>query len=865
MRLKLFLSSMIVLILSVECFGRCELFNPIEPTLYQSDGRSQILENRGRWSIGEGEEWIDLAGTWTINKANSVEPDTVTVPFAWKDGSTEIQISRSFILPDRLQGHHWRLVLDGCGQHCSIMLNGTNLDSRNGDEVSIQFDLNPRLLKFKNSINTMTLRLKRDVDPVSANAVQRKIFAKLRYGGVTRGVYLVASPVVRIADINADWVVDSSGLSGFFEVETEIRRGPREAISDKIAESDCKFSMFLYDPDSVPIAALTNREISFNQLGVAKYFFRIRIPEPILWDLNKIPGLYKIQAVIDNGRQEHSFSSLHGIRSISLLDSGFIINGTLRKIRCVSHINADPINAVIIDKTDIEENVSMIKEMGINAVRIEQGAANPIFLDFCDKAGLLVFEELPVYQMPDPLLSERDFIQSAMNQLESMIIRDRRFTCIAGWGIGSELNPPNDHNREYYQKLCQLAHQLDDRPVYASFPFTDEYRASPLDFAILELTPYSSWREEPLPVEIQGDIPNLVGCIRQVVKPGSMGGWADPTSESGQTHYIIERVREIESKGWCSGVIVGDFEDWEGVIPSISGPQKGQSNLYTTGLTSPDGRPRPVYHRLKEYWAASTVDPLDRGAEARHDGIMMLVVGFGLIFILVIATRRNNLFRFNIQRTFSSPRGFFHEISERRYFQMGHTLFIAVLISGGVALVVNGWLQANRGDYALDWIVGFLIGCSVPVKWFATLIWSPERGLLFFWAATFLLIWVIAVQSHIITRALGLKTTLSQNLDFMIWSSACMLGLLPIGLISERLFRTTGSWVGIAAFLALFIWSFLRMISVYQNHTRRSVTVVVGLWTLPPLVIMILLVIVLQYSKDFIHYWNFFWNTIVSN
>lgn len=865
MRQNLLLSLLVTLMLCAECFGRCELFNPTEPIMYQSAMRSQILENRGRWSIGEGEEWIDLSGAWLIIEPTDFSNDTITVPFAWKEGFSELRITRSFILPNHMQNQHWRLVLDGCGQHCSVTLNGINLDTRNGDEISLQLDLNPRLLKFNSNLNSISIKLQRDVDPLTVNAIQGKIFARMRYGGIIRGIYLVASPTLRIADLNAYWQVDSSGESGHFEIESVIRQEAHHIAADKTNGSDCRLSIILFDPNSIPIATIPARKVQFNQPGVVKHLFKIRIPEPIRWDSGRMPGLYRIQAIVENNQQRHAYSSIHGARTLTMEEGGFALNGVVKKLRCLSYVGSNPDGATVIDRSQVEEDISMIRELGINAVRIVQGAANPVLLDICDKYGILVFEELPVYQMPDPLLANRDFIQSALNQLESMIIRDRRFTCIAGWGIGSEMNPPNEKNGEYYRKLSDMVHQLDDRPVYATFPFTDRCSAAPLDFVVLEVTPYSSWIKETLPLEIQHDTPVIIGNIRQMVKPGNMGGWTDPTSEAGQMHYIVERVREIESRDWCSGVIVGDFKDWEGVIPSITSPLKGQSSLYTTGMVSVDGRPRPVFHRLKEYWASSTVDPLDKGDEPDGEGILILIVGFGLIFILVLATRRNNLFRFNLQRTFSSPRGFFHEISERRYFQMGHTLFIAMLISGGVAMVGNGWLQANRGSYAMDWAFGFLIGCSVPIKWFATLLWNPERGLLFLWAVAFLFIWLGAVQSHLITRFLGLKTTLSQNLDFMIWSWASMLGLLPIGLLSERLFRSTGSWVGIAVFLALFMWSFLRMISVYQNHTRRSTTVVVGLWTLPPLVIGVIFIILLQSSKDFLHYWNFFWNTIVSN
>ena len=840
------------------------LTDPEGIEIFQPETSSLVLENRGYLSLGEGDEFFDLAGRWQVIGSESGKLEYVQMPFAWQGDKDGFVLSRSFTLPSRFSDMQWRLVVDGFAQNISISLNKTSLDTRRGDGAYLQVELPRRVLGFDNSPNNLVISLNKKIDRYNTIPLRGSIYSKKHYGGVFYGIYLVASPQIRIADLSARWYGETTDSSGVIRIEADLKKAAVSSVTDTLVKYYYQCSLILRDVGKTPVYETIPMEVGFpSGGGTSRQVINIPVPNPRLWRIDGEPELYNLVLKLGGGSLFHSSTAIFGARTLKLTPGGFNLNGNLTYIRCLSYVNSRLDAGPVIDLAQLEEEIAMIKESGVNTIRILQGSAHPYMLDLCDHHGLLVFEELPVFQAPDRILADEDFIRSALEQMETIIERDRRFTCIAGWGIGSEINPPNALNREYYSKLTGLIHRADDRPVYASFSFATQISAEPLDFAILELTPYNSWIERSLPTEIDVDKPVLVGSIRRLVKPGNLGGWADPTSEAGQANYIVENVTAAESLDWCAGVVVGDFSDWLGSIPTIMGPLKGSNVLYTSGLTSQNLRTRPAYHRLKEYWTSQEIEPLNRGNKPENGSVLMLVVGFGLIFILVVATRQNNLFRFNLQRTFTSPKGFFLDISEHRYFQIGHTLLIAVLISGGTALILNGWLQAHHDSYPLDWSIGFLLGSERLINWTATLIWNPERGLLFLWAVSFIFVWIVAIQAMIVSGLLRKPCALTQCIDYVVWSFAGMLGVLPLGLVAGRLYRGSSGWVVTAIFLLLIIWSFGRLIIVYRNFTGRNIGSVLFLWLMPIPIVLLIVISVLQYTYHISVYWNYFWDSIV--
>lgn len=832
---------------------------------------SQILDGQGKWSLSPDDAFVDLAGSWKAGNSLPSGNDSLNIPFAWGGWSGTVILTKTFNVPEKYKNRHWKLVVDGAAQSVTVALNGTNLESRRGDNTSFQIELIPRHLKFGNTPNTITLRVSNHLQIDGPPPLKGSIYSRLRYGGIFGGVYLVGSPYLSVSDVRAEIIYqnpESHELDSPFPGQDIRIRVTGEFLLDSRGqgktwsiERGYLVRLKLFNPSGALISE-HNSLINFPAKGYVKKDFIFQPEEIDFWGIARNNTLYELEMEISDGQSKHSMKTAFGIPRFK---HGMDWSTTDRdkKLKFVSYYTSDPSYGPVLPAKVLDADIALLGELGVDGIRIMQGCADRNLLRKCDEKGLLVLEELPVFQVPDRILNSDEFIQSASAQFAEMIRRDSRFTCIAGWGIGAEINPPGDGNIRYYENLTALARNLDHRPVFASIPFSTDVSATPLDFVILELTPYSEWTGMSLPNNLKTDRKAFVGSIRRMILPGNFGGWEDETSEAGQAQYMISRLQEIQSADWCGGVIVGDFIDWSGMIPTIGGPLRGSSNLYTTGLINVNRQTRPVFRKLKEYWTNRVFIPLSPGSQASSNPAVLILLGFILIFVLVYSVRQNNIFKANLLRAITSPRGFFQDIGDLRYFQTGHTLLLTVLISGGFGLVAASWMFAHRTSFPVDWVTGFLVGSDRILPWISTLFWQPSRAILFFWATGILLIWAGALQAMAISSIYRRKCTLSQSLDYIVWSGIVLLGFLPLGIVASTLFSQSTDWLINSLIVLLVLWSAFRLISVFQNHIRRSMPVVVLLWLSPTALLIIIALIGLDWFRAIFDYWNFIFGTIV--
>ncbi|MCF7809610.1 hypothetical protein K9N50_01340 [bacterium] len=839
-----------------------DMVSPTGKSFQLLDGRepAKPIQDRGSWSCGHEDHRIDLASGWNAVRDDGVEIGAVNMPFSWDDWDGELILSSKFYVSDTLNNQVFRLVIMGGSGSITAMLNGAHLDTRFGNELSFQLEINPRLLRFGTE-NELQIILNNNFPRRGGIPLESGIYSNRYYGGITQDIYLKYSPITNIEDIVALWDVIDNYKNGFLKVDLTLQHAGSSPVLQ--AKNNFVVEYLLLGGDDKVLFRSLRENVKFPPGRVLSLTEKLDISPDIKWNITNKNNLYRLKTLLTGDNLSYSSTAKFGVRTWEVNEKGFQLNGEQIWLRCVNYPSFQAEDGDLLTDEKLEADVLMLKELGAHAVRIMQGSAPLYFLDLCDRYGLLVFEELPVYQVPDGLLSEADLIRSATEQFKAMIMRDRRFTCIAGWGIGSQINPKNKVNSQYYQELIKIARELDDRPLYASFRFMNEFNAEPLDFVILELTPGSKQDMKASSKAVKCNTPFLIGGIRQLVLPGNLNGYLDNESEAGQADNILKKIRWAENLQNCTGVVVGDFFNWKGALPTIAGPLHGKSLVYTSGITNINHKPNLAWHHLKEYWTSGNIQPLPPGEAMEQDGVLLIIAGIALILILFIAARQNNIFRINLVRTFTSTRGFFQDISDRRYFQTGHTFLIAVLISGSLALIMSGWVFANRRSYALDWSLSYLLSNTELLTWAGLIVWHPSRSMFFFWGLLFFMLWIASIRLMILCSILGRSCSLSQSFSYINWSMAGFLITMPLAVIAGRLFTISLGWLIITVILVILLWTHLRLISVIVQHTRKGIGKAVVLWFIGPVILTIALVLFLEYTRYISDYWYFFRGNIL--
>ena len=275
------------------------------------------------------------------------------------------------------------------------------------------------------------------------------------YGGLYRPVHLVYRPSVYVAWPVVDCAVDEAGRDGVasFEVAVEDPGHERGRAVVKVE---------ILDPSG---AVVYNAEATV-KAGQEVLRLRARVARPRLWS-PEAPHLYawNVTSVHGSGAQYERCGRL-GFRHFRFERHGpFHLNGRRLLLRG-THRHEDHAGlAAAMPEALIREELSLMKAMGVNFIRLGHYQQHRHVLDLCDELGLLVWEEIPWCR--GGLGGARHQAQGR-RMLRRMIAQHRHHPSVILWGLGNEADWPGDARafdkaavRGFMAELNALAHELD--------------------------------------------------------------------------------------------------------------------------------------------------------------------------------------------------------------------------------------------------------------------------------------------------------------------------------------------------------------------------------------------------------------------
>mgnify|MGYP001751483851 FL=1 len=189
--------------------------------------------------------------------------------------------------------------------------------------------------------------------------------------------------------------------------------------------------------------------------GTAKAVFTLH--DAHLWDGVEDPFLYTVSAKLGNSEEA---SARFGCRKFEFdPQKGFILNGRSYPLRGVSRHQDRKGMGNALTKEMMEEDISIILEMGANTIRLAHYQHAQYFYDLCDEKGLVIWAEIPYITMH--MTNGR---ANTLTQMEELIVQNYNHPCIAVWGLSNEITAASAVNEdllENHRLLNELAHKLD--------------------------------------------------------------------------------------------------------------------------------------------------------------------------------------------------------------------------------------------------------------------------------------------------------------------------------------------------------------------------------------------------------------------
>lgn len=165
------------------------------------------------------------------------------------------------------------------------------------------------------------------------------------------------------------------------------------------------------------------------------------VSNPRLWDIDS-PELYRLETDIVQGEVLiDRTSTTFGIReSHFTADDGFHLNGRRVQLQGVNlHSDLGPLG-MAFNKSAAKRQLTIMKDMGVNAIRNSHNITAPEVLELCDEMGLLFLNEIfDKYDQKADITAETNFEEFAQRNVKNFVLRDRNHPSIFLWSVGNEI------------------------------------------------------------------------------------------------------------------------------------------------------------------------------------------------------------------------------------------------------------------------------------------------------------------------------------------------------------------------------------------------------------------------------------------
>lgn len=463
-----------------------------------------------------------------------------------------------------------------------VYLNEEKLGSHEGGFTPFQFEITD---KIKEGDNTVIIKVdNRRLE----NGLPGYGYDWLNYGGITREVNIIETPKTFIEDYFIQLKKGSlNSIQGWIQLNGE---NGKQKISIKIPELNIVYNT------------------KTNDSGYAKVEFSSRLK---LWSPDS-PKLYKV--IVES--ETDALSDEIGFRSIETKGSEILLNNKPIFIKAVNIHEENPVNksrAFSLD--DARLLLNSAKELGCNLVRLAHYPHNENMIKEAEKMGLMVWDELPVYQnikFSDSLVSKKMEIM-----LKEMIRRDKNRCSVVVWSLSNETYPGTPDRDKALVALTKKCKAIDTTRLvthvintqgYANNVFNvwdPLYEYSDLIAVNEYIGWYIPWQGKPSETKWKIDFPNKPVFISEFGGEALFGNKNVPTdqasswSEEYQEQIYKDQIEMFENIPNLSGVCPWILYDYRSLGRMHPMYQKGYNRK---GLISENGEKKKAWYIVKGYY-----------------------------------------------------------------------------------------------------------------------------------------------------------------------------------------------------------------------------------------------------------------------
>lgn len=402
-------------------------------------------------SFSQSRQVININNDWQFTPGYEVRNNIFTkisLPHTWNMDamSGKIDYYRGFgnyqkkiYVPEDWQGNVIFLRFGAVNHTATVQINGETVGEHQGGYSAFGFDISNKL--YYGAENTILVRVSNALDLGIMPLVGDFNF----YGGIYRDVDILLLPKNHIS-------ANRFASNGIRIIQKSVTKNRAELVVRIVVEGKGKLNVRLKDKEGITVVSTQQNITQKDKKQVIEVPFSLERPH--LWNGRKDPYLYSAEIEFGTDKVIQSF----GLRYFEVdAQNRFRLNGELLQLRGVGR-HQDIANAGnAIYRTQMETDIQIMLEMGVNAVRLTHYPHDPYFIELCDKEGIIVWSEMPFVgpggYRDKGFVNTGRFRENGKQQLAEMIEQLYNHPSILFWGIFNELKEEGDNPVEYVKEL----------------------------------------------------------------------------------------------------------------------------------------------------------------------------------------------------------------------------------------------------------------------------------------------------------------------------------------------------------------------------------------------------------------------------
>ncbi|MFG6686479.1 glycoside hydrolase family 2 TIM barrel-domain containing protein [Mariniflexile sp. HNIBRBA6329] len=401
-----------------------------KPSERPQDFYKTNLDTKNWKTINVPSNW-ELQGFDIPIYTNIIYPFPKNPPFIDEAYNPVGSYRKHFTIPENWNKKEVFINFGSISGYARIFLNGNEVGMTKASKTAAEFNITKYLLKGENVLAVQVFRWH------DGSYLEDQDFWRL--SGIERDVYLQAVPKSTIWDYSAEANLDENYTNGIFKIDADLihfegKSSKKQTISISLLDKNDK--------------VVYSEERKLNKTDT-KITFSSTINNVTKWSA-ETPNLYRYILKLSDKDDIQVISKKIGFRKVEIKNSQLMVNGQPLMVNGVNLHEHHGIKGHAPDKETMLEDIKLMKQSNVNAIRMSHYPHDPYLYTLCDELGMYVVDEANIETHAMGAEKQGRFDKSIhpaylpewapahLDRIKRMQEQNKNCTSIILWSMGNE-------------------------------------------------------------------------------------------------------------------------------------------------------------------------------------------------------------------------------------------------------------------------------------------------------------------------------------------------------------------------------------------------------------------------------------------